>query len=61
MPYQKPQVLAENQNDVPYMMPCMVKEGNRLACKPWFLLKKLCSDNNCLNYYHYALIFILCG
>ena len=34
MPYQKPKVLAENQNDVPYMMPCMVKEGNRLACKP---------------------------
>ena len=49
MPYQKPQVLAENQNDVPYMMPCMVKEGNRLACKPWFLLKKnLNSDNNIL-------------
>ena len=34
MLYQKPQVLAENQTDGLYMMPCMVKEGNRLACKP---------------------------
>ena len=34
MPYQKPQVLAESQKNVPYSMGCMVKEGNRLACKP---------------------------
>ena len=34
MPYQKPQVLADNQNNVPYMMPCMVKAGNTIMCKP---------------------------
>ena len=33
MSYQKPQVLADNQSNVPYMMPCMVK-GNTGLCKP---------------------------
>ena len=32
MSYQKPQVLAENQTDGLYMMPCMVRGGNGL-CK----------------------------
>ena len=48
MSYQKPQVLAENQTDGLYMMPCMVRT-NVPSCKPWFLLKNnLCSVNNIL-------------
>ena len=34
MSYKKPQVLAESQKNGTYSMGCMVKEGNRLACKP---------------------------
>lgn len=34
MSYQKPQVLAENQTDSLYMMPCMVRAGNVASCKP---------------------------
>ena len=34
MSYQKPQVLAENQTDGLYMMPCMVKNGAHIICKP---------------------------
>lgn len=33
MSYQKPQVLADNQSNVPYMMPCMVRT-NVPSCKP---------------------------
>lgn len=40
MLYQKPQVLAGNQTDGLYMMPCMVRAGNVASCKPWFLLRK---------------------
>lgn len=34
MSYQKPQVLAENQADGLYMMPCALKAGNVASCKP---------------------------
>lgn len=27
MPYQKPQVLADNRSNVPHMMPCQIKSG----------------------------------
>ena len=40
MSYQKPQVLAENQADGLYMMPCALKAGNVASCKPWFFVKK---------------------
>ena len=34
MSYQKPKVLAENQTDCLYMMPCALKAGNIASCKP---------------------------
>ena len=34
MSYQKPQVLAGNQTDGLYMMPCALKAGNIASCKP---------------------------
>ena len=40
MSYQKPQILAENQSDGLYMMPCALKAGNVASCKPWFFVKK---------------------
>ena len=34
MSYQKPQVVAGNQNNVPHMMPCQVKSGTTpITCR----------------------------